>query len=38
MFKTHTFFTLPSWLRLLMVTPVCVLLWLGVLWALGSAQ
>jgi len=38
MFKNHTFFTLPSYLRVLMVAPVCVLLWLGVIWALGSVS
>ncbi|WDZ97596.1 hypothetical protein Herbaro_07340 [Herbaspirillum sp. WKF16] len=26
----------PWWLRVLAVLPVCLLLWLGVMWALGE--
>lgn len=29
-------FALPWWQRVLLVAPVCLLLWLGVLWALGG--
>ena len=28
----------PGWLRLLLVLPVCLLLWLGVWWALAGAM
>jgi hypothetical protein len=27
---------LPWWQRVLLVAPLCLLLWLGVMWALGG--
>ncbi|MBB3211076.1 hypothetical protein FHW67_000311 [Herbaspirillum sp. Sphag1AN] len=29
-------FALPWWQRVLLVVPVCLLLWCGVAWALGG--
>jgi len=35
-FQRTSIFALPWWQRVLLVAPVCVLLWCGVAWALGG--
>jgi hypothetical protein len=31
---SHSLFSMPTWLRLCLVAPLCVVLWLVVAWAL----
>ncbi|WP_034293415.1 hypothetical protein [Herbaspirillum sp. RV1423] len=35
LFQQTSVLALPWWQRVLLVAPVCLLLWLGVIWALG---
>jgi len=34
--RQTSIFALPWWQRMLLVVPICVLLWCGVFWALGG--
>jgi len=35
-FQQTSVLALPWWQRVLLVAPVCLILWLGVVWALGG--
>jgi len=37
LFRQNSVLALSWWQRMLLVVPVCLLLWWGVLWALGGA-
>ncbi|MFZ1181294.1 MAG: hypothetical protein WAN92_07270 [Herbaspirillum sp.] len=36
LFRQTSVLALPWWQRVLLVAPLCLLLWLGVMWALGG--